>query len=160
MPKVLVNSSGKNNKSCRRVQQNWVCIFMILLRFSTYFTSFSKSTLLFEIAFCEKDPGDSWFLTDTPSVSGSVLGKNWGLAMWSLGGGRRGRRNSGELRRRGRSGTGVGCSWGSLGSISTRGWGRGGTGEVVRRRRPLLAAVHSSPARWQLGGKCERVGGL
>jgi hypothetical protein len=80
--------------------------------------------------------------------------------MWSLGGGRRGRRNSGELRRRGRLGTGVGLSRGSLGSISTRGWGGGGAGGVVRRRRPLPAAVRSAPARWRLGGKRERVGGL
>jgi hypothetical protein len=109
--------------------------------------------------FCEKDPRDFWFLTDTPSVCGSALGKNRGLAMWSLGSGRRGQRNSGELQRRGRPGTGVWWFRGSLGSILTRGWGGGGAGGLVRQQRPLPATVRSAQARWRLGGKRERVSG-
>jgi hypothetical protein len=66
--------------------------------------------------------------------------------MWSSGGGWRGRCNSGELRRRGRPGTGVGWSRGSQGSISTRGWGSGGVGDGRRQHTQAAAAVACRPA--------------
>jgi hypothetical protein len=63
MQKLSGTSSGKNNKSCRifhkKTQQNWVCIFLILLRFSTEFTRSSKSQSLLKLQLCSQPPGFS-----------------------------------------------------------------------------------------------------
>jgi hypothetical protein len=73
------------------------------------------------------------------------------------GGGRCGRWNSGEVRRRGRPGTGEGWPRGAPGSVSALGWGSGNAGGVARRR-PRRAAELPAPARcvamrsnWRLG---------
>jgi hypothetical protein len=54
----------------------------------------------------------------------------------------------------------VGWPRGSLGSISTRGWGSGGAGELPRRHRAAAATVVRAPARWRLRGEGEQVGEL
>jgi hypothetical protein len=74
------------------------------------------------------------------------------------GGGRRGRRNSGEAGGLGRARAGAEWSWGSLGPVWGFGRGGGAAGDDVQRRRPAAAAWSSAPARWLPGGKSERVG--
>jgi hypothetical protein len=66
------------------------------------------------------------------------------VVLW--GGGRSGLWNSGEVRRRGRSGMGVGWSRGALGPVWGFGRGNGATGDGARRRRPGPAAVAYRPA--------------
>jgi hypothetical protein len=74
------------------------------------------------------------------------------------GGGRCGRWNSGEVRQRGRPGTGVGWPRGAPGLVSALGWGGGNAGGVARRRRPRRATELPTLARcvamwrnWRLG---------
>jgi hypothetical protein len=56
-----------------RIQQNWVCIFFIFLRFSTNFQRFSKSTLLFENPTFAQAPGTFLPITDRPLVHEKTL---------------------------------------------------------------------------------------
>jgi hypothetical protein len=67
MQKLSGTISGKNNKSCgiihNKSKKNWVCSFLIFLRFSTQFTRISKTHVLLEIHFCNPTPEIFRFLT-------------------------------------------------------------------------------------------------
>jgi hypothetical protein len=80
-------------------------------------------------------------LTKMPSVYDLVLRKNFGFAMGSLGADRR---RSGQIpanRRPGPAGRGRGRDPGSLGPDSLARLGRGGAGEMGRRRPSAVAAA-------------------
>jgi hypothetical protein len=60
MQKLSGTSSGKNKKVVGfspRIQQNWFCIFLNFLRFSTQFTKISEGTLLLKFQIFTKALG-------------------------------------------------------------------------------------------------------
>jgi hypothetical protein len=73
MQKLIGISSGKNNKTCRIIHHESKKIGFAFFRFFYDFLrnlqEIGKLTLLFQLHFCSRDPG-----------------KNFGFAMWSLGG--------------------------------------------------------------------------
>jgi hypothetical protein len=164
MPKIFGNSLGNYNKSyCTFHQESNKIGFAFFWIFYDFLQNLQVSAInqtLFKMQVSTKPLKvlDSlrvgpWF-ADRPleKTGDSQLGPQA-----PAGGGPTKFRRTGS---RDRSGAGGGWSAGSLGSISTGGWGGSGAGGVVRRRRPLSAAVRPAPARWQLGGKRERVSEL
>jgi hypothetical protein len=129
-------------------QQNWFCIFLIFLRFSTQFTRISKNTLLFQIRFCSRGPGSCRLLHIYPFFAYWPSGKLEPLQCGPRARPARLRPNSGEGRRRGRSGTGRGAVLGLLGTgfdRSPRRWGS------WRSRAAVAAAVRPAPTRLRPG---------
>jgi hypothetical protein len=133
---------------------------MISLWFSTEFTRFSKSHVLFEIHFCDTAPRSLRFLQKYPQFalrpSGRIGTLQCSPRAPASGGPAKFRWTGG----RDRSGTGGGRLEGSLGSISAEVWSGGGAGGVARRRRPVLAVVPPTPARSRPGQRNGRLGKL
>jgi hypothetical protein len=158
------NSSGKNNRSCSTFDQESIKIgFAFFWIFYDFIWIFQESTRHIYYLRC-RFARNNLEVFDSLQIHPQFLDRPSERTEVSQcgprGGGRRGRRNSGELQRRGRLGTGVGWSRGSLGSISTRGWGGGGASELPRRHRAAAAAVPRAPARWWLRGEGKQVGEL
>jgi hypothetical protein len=87
--------------------------------------------------------------------------KQTGLCNVALGEvGRRGRRDSGELQRRGRPGTGVGCPGDRLRSIWGSSRGRGAAGNGAWLRPAAVAARAYAPAKGRRGLDDTRAGGV
>jgi hypothetical protein len=89
MPKILGNSSGKNNKSCSVFYQESKKIgfvfFLFFLRFYMDFTRISKAHILFEMRFCTGVPGifqlsqiHPWFKKITLERAGCLQCSPWG----------------------------------------------------------------------------------
>jgi hypothetical protein len=78
MPKILGNSSGKNNKSCSVFHQE-------SNKIEFAFTKFSQTILLFKKLLFTKVPGTFCRFTTIPSVHPKHPGKNSDLALWPLG---------------------------------------------------------------------------
>jgi hypothetical protein len=141
MPKILGNSSGKNNKSCSVFHQE-------SNKIEFAFTKFSQTILLFKKLLFTKVPGTFCRFTTIPSVHPKHPGKNSDLAMWPIGrGGRPGRRNSGEADGLGRAGVGAGWSRGCPRPVWEVGRGGDATGDGRWRRTRAAAAVACRPAR-------------
>jgi hypothetical protein len=138
--KNLIIFSYKNHldrfsiKRKQRIQQNLVCIFLIFLRFSTNFQSFSKSTLLFEIRFYRQAPGTFLSITVRPLVHEKHPGGWRGSP--ELGG-------SGGAFGRGRGGGGRGAH---LLSICGRKWVEERRQLAGQRRAGSTAAANTAPA--------------
>jgi hypothetical protein len=142
IPKIFGNSSSKNNKSCRiflqQIQQNWVCIFLIFLRFSTNFQIFSKS---------RRDR-----FTNRPSnFADRPSGRKFRFQLGPWRHGRWWELNSGEGKARlGRERVGE-CLGAHLRPIPGVGRLRGRAGEGARRHQPPVAAASSPPAKLRRG---------
>jgi hypothetical protein len=152
--KLSRNSSCKNNKSCStfRQESNKIrfAFFWIFYDFIWILQESVRHIYYLRCRFARKTLEVFDSLQIRPQFADRPSERTEVSQCGPRGGGRRERRNSGELRRRGRPGTGVGWSKGSLGLISTRGWGGGGAGELPRRHRAAAAAVACALARWRL----------
>jgi hypothetical protein len=134
---------------------------MIFLRFSTEFTRFIKTHVLFENPTFAQAPGTFQYFTDMPPLRTKHLRHNKRNAIGSLGhGGRRYRPKSGGSGGgvgRGRWGEGLGAH---QGSICVLGWGRGcaGVGAPWRgRRRAPGAQLRRALGRGRRGGGAARL---
>jgi hypothetical protein len=156
MQKLLGTNSGKNNKSCRIFHNEsnkigfaffwFFCDFLRILQESAKWLYYLRFTFalgsLESFRFLRISPGSRktpWKLWIPCKV---VLG----------GGGRCGRWNSGEVRRRGRLGMGVGWSMGAPGTVSALGWDSGNTGGSHGgdgRGEPLSSLLRRGA--WQCG---------
>jgi hypothetical protein len=116
--------------------------------FSTKFTRFRKSHVLFEIHFCDRAPRSLRILQKYPRFalrpSGRIGTSKCSPRAPAGGGPAKFWRTGG----RDRPGAGGGRLEGSLGPIATGVRGGGGAGGILRRRRRLPAAVRPAPAKW------------
>jgi hypothetical protein len=164
MPKMLGNSSGKNDKSCRVLLQEsnkisfvffWIVYdFLRNLQESVkhkYYLRFTFATRPLTVLIPHKDTLGS---RKTPREEGGR--HNWVLGPW----GRPLRPKFGEPAARVAGERAGRWPWTHHVSVWGRKRGGDGVGELARRHQAAAAAVARAPARWRLRGESEQAGEL
>jgi hypothetical protein len=151
MQKLLGTSSGKNNKSCRIFHNESNKFGFAFFWFYAMFYGFYKNQQNGFTIWDSLLHWGPWKVLDSYEYAPGSRKTPWKL--WIPcnvilgGGGRCGRWNFGEVRWRGRPGTGVGWPRGTPGPVSALGWGGVNAGGVAEWRRLRQAAELTAPAR-------------